>query len=390
MAERQGDDRGVTKAPVTAPTATTTPEGGDPLRELVRLTDSLPRDPAPGADADRAWCGGAVLLAGQRERTLVRHTAGWAVRWADRDHELAPADRTPVTPDTLFDLASVTKLFTAIAVVQQIERGRIAAEDPVRDHLPEFGAAGKAAVTVRHLLTHTSGLRPELPFYEGGWPERLWAEEPLGPPGATRRYSDLNLLTLHLLLERVTGRPLDVLLHEEVTGPLAMADTRFGPVPAARAAATEDQRRPWAKVDRGMLRGEVHDENAAALGGVAGHAGLFATADDLARLCRALLAGGGPVLRPESVEVLLAAPGLGFTVDQPHFMGELAGHGAAGHTGFTGTSVVLDRRSGGFLVLLATTVHPVRPAPADSRPRAAAATLLAHALGAPYAPHAGA
>ncbi|NJQ16113.1 serine hydrolase domain-containing protein [Streptomyces bohaiensis] len=389
MADGQDADGGVNDEAAAPAGGASGATGGDPLRELVRLTEALPRDAAPGTAGGRAWCGGAVLLAGHRDRTLVRHAAGWAARWAAHDRELPLADRAPVTPETLFDLASVTKLFTAIATVQQLERGRIGVEDPVRDHLPEFGAAGKDAVTVRHLLTHTSGLRPELPFHEGGWPERLWAEAPLDAPGTTRRYSDLNLLTLHLLLERVTGRPLDALLREEVTGPLAMADTRFGPVPAARVAATEDQWRPWAKADRGMLRGEVHDENAAALGGVAGHAGLFATADDLARLCRALLAGGGPVLRPDSVDLMLTAPGLGFAVDQPSFMGALAGAGAAGHTGFTGTSLVLDRRSGGFLVLLATTVHPVRPAPADSTPRAAAATLLARALdGSPRGPHA--
>ncbi len=121
-----------------------------------------------------------------------------------------------------------------------------------------------------------------------------------------------------------------------------------------------------------MLRGEVHDENAWALGGVAGHAGLFSTAGDLAVFCRTLLAGGayGParVLGPDHVDLMLRAPGLGFAVDQPWFMGALAGRGAAGHTGFTGTSLVLDRATDTFVVLLANTVHPRRPAPPDSTP----------------------
>jgi CubicO group peptidase (beta-lactamase class C family) len=160
-----------------------------------------------------------------------------------------------------------------------------------------------------------------------------------------------------------------------------MTATRFGPVPGA--AATEDQRRPWAKADRGMLRGVVHDENAWALGGVAGHAGLFSTARDLAVFCRTLLAGGsyGParILGPDFVDLMLAPPGLGFAVDQPWFMGRLAGRGAAGHTGFTGTSLVLDPATDTFLVLLANTVHPRRRAP-DNGVRAAAGDRLAGAV----------
>lgn len=189
------------------------------------------------------------------------------------------------------------------------------------------------------------------------------------------------MILLAFVLERITGRTLDVLIEDGITRPLGMTETGFGPRPGA--AATEDQRRPWAKADRGMLRGEVHDENAWALGGVAGHAGLFSTAPDLAVLCRALLAGGayGParILGPDFTELLLTPPGLGFAVDQPWFMGELAGRGAAGHTGFTGTSLVLDPATDTFLVLLANTVHPRRRLP-DSRPRAAMATHLARAV----------
>lgn len=353
-------------------------------RELTALAAGVAALPE-AAGGRPAWCGGAVVLAGLRDHTLLRQAAGWALRHAARDRELPRGEWVPMRPGTRFDLASLTKLFTAVAAVQQIERGRLTLDEPVAGRVPGFAAGGKDAITVRQLLTHTSGLRPELPFYEGGWPQRLLAEAPVGVPGGGYRYSDLNLLGLQLLLERLTGRPLDVLIAEDVTGPLGMTATGYGPVPPETAAATEDQRRPWAKADRGLLRGVVHDENAAALGGVAGHAGLFSTADDLARFCRALLAGGGPVLSAESVRLLLDPPGLGFAVDQPSWMGELAGHGAAGHTGFTGTSLVLDRHTGGFLVLLATTVHPVRPVPPDSGPRAAAATRLARAL----RPHSG-
>ncbi|MER6027911.1 serine hydrolase domain-containing protein [Streptomyces sp. NPDC001851] len=339
---------------------------------------------------DRPWAAGAVVLAGRGPVIAVAEAAGWAVRYSSYDPEtdtgveLPPAARVPATVDTPFDLASLTKLCTAVAAVQQIERGTLGMDARVGDYLPDFHAAAAHGITVRQLLTHTSGLRPELPLYD--CPDAaarlalLRAEAPTAEPGRYR-YSDLNMLLLQFVLERVTGRTLDVLVRDGITRPLGMTATGFGPRPGA--AATEDQRRPWAKADRGMLRGVVHDENAWALGGVAGHAGLFSTARDLAVFCRTLLAGGsyGParILGPDFVDLLLTPPGLGFAVDQPWFMGELAGHGAAGHTGFTGTSLVLDPRTDTFLVLLANTVHPRRRAP-DSRPRAALATRLARAV----------
>lgn len=330
------------------------------------------------------------MVAGRGPVIAGREAAGWAVRYGSYDPqtdagvELPPAARVPMTVDTPFDLASLTKLFTSVAAVQQIERGTLGMDARVGAYLPEFRGAAEHGVTVRQLLTHTSGLRPELPLYDcADDTERLAmlrAEEPSGEPG-TFRYSDLNMLLLQFVLERVTGRTLDALVREGITRPLGMTATGFGPCPGA--AATEDQRRPWAKADRGMLRGVVHDENAWALGGVAGHAGLFGTAPDLAVFCRTLLAGGqyGParILGPDFVELLLTPPGLGFAVDQPWFMGELAGRGAAGHTGFTGTSLVLDPATDTFLVLLANTVHP-RRRPPDSGPRAAAATRLARAV----------
>ncbi|MEU0840296.1 serine hydrolase domain-containing protein [Streptomyces sp. NPDC005962] len=336
-------------------------------------------------EGERPWCAGAVVAAGTGAGPLAEGAFGWAVRYAAYDRELPPGQRVPMRADTVFDLASLTKLFTAIVAVASLERGELALDAPVASYAPECTAAADHGITVRQLLTHRSGLVPELPLYdcdgdEARW-ARLYAEPPGAPPGTVRRYSDLNLLLLQRVLERVTGRPLDGLVHDRITGPLAMASTRFRP-PASwlpRIAATEDQRRPWGKLDRGMLRGVVHDENAYALGGVAGHAGLFSAAADLAVLCRTLLAGGGPVLSPASVDLMLTAPGLGFEVDQPWFMGELAGGGAAGHTGFTGTSLVLDRSRDRYLILLANTVHP-RRRPGDSSPRAAAATALARVL----------
>ncbi|MQY32903.1 hypothetical protein SRB17_08630 [Streptomyces sp. RB17] len=339
---------------------------------------------------DRPWAAGAVVLAARGPVIAVAEATGWAVRYSaydpetDTGVELPPAARVPATVDTPFDLASLTKLFTSVAAVQQIERGTLGMDARVGDYLPDFHAAAAHGITVRQLLTHTSGLRPELPLYDcpddASRLALLRAEPPTGEPGR-HLYSDLNMLLLQSVLERITGRALDVLVQDGITRPLGMTATCFGPCPGA--AATEDQRRPWAKADRGMLRGVVHDENAFALGGVAGHAGLFSTARDLAVFCRTLLAGGsyGParILGPDFVELLLTPPGLGFAVDQPGFMGELAGNGAAGHTGFTGTSLVVDPRTDTFLVLLANTVHP-RRRPSNSAPRARLATHLARAV----------
>ncbi|MER7486611.1 serine hydrolase domain-containing protein [Streptomyces sp. NPDC126497] len=385
-AEREGrEGRGRLSAPRLRPGP---PErAGLDARELRRLV----REVHARTSGERPWAAGAVVVVGRGPVLAVQEAAGWAVRYAAYDEgadapvELPPAARVPMTVDTPFDLASLTKLFTSVAAVQQIERGTLGIDARVGAYLPDFTAAARHGVTVRQLLTHTSGLRPELPLYDCADDARrlalLRAERPAGAPGAYC-YSDLNMLLLQHVLERLTGRTLDVLVRDGITRPLGMTATGFGPCPGA--AATEDQRRPWAKADRGMLRGEVHDENAWALGGVAGHAGLFSTGRDLAVFCRTLLAGGsyGParILGPDFVDLLFLPPGLGFALDQPWFMGELAGRGAAGHTGFTGTSLVLDRATDTYVILLANTVHPRRPVRPDSAPRAEAATRVARAV----------
>ncbi|HEY8981959.1 MAG TPA: serine hydrolase domain-containing protein [Streptomyces sp.] len=353
----------------------------DELGLLVDEVHALTAGPHP-------WAAGVVVFAGRGPVVAVREAVGWASRFASYDGvtavELPPREWVPVTSETPFDLASLTKLFTSVAAVQQIERGRLGIDARVGAFLPEFSGVRQAGTTVRQLLTHTSGFRPELPLYAcADDAERLAvlrAEEPVSEPGSYV-YSDLNMLLLQQLLERITGRTLDVLIHEGITRPLGMASTDFGPCPGA--AATEDQRRPWGKVDRGMIRGEVHDENAWALGGVAGHAGLFSTGWDLSVFCRTLLNGGSygtaRILGSDYVELLLDPPGLGFAVDQAWFMGELAGRGAAGHTGFTGTSLVVDRATDTFLVMLANTVHPGRRQ-GGSGPRARAGTRVARAV----------
>ncbi|WP_051794888.1 serine hydrolase domain-containing protein [Streptomyces sp. NRRL S-87] len=358
-----------------------------------------------GPSPTHPWYAGAVVLAG-RGRTVALHEAvGDALRYADYDgrtdtaRELPPAERIPMRRDTVFDLASLTKLFTSVLAVQQLERGALELEAPVDRYLPEFTGGGKELITVRQLLTHTSGLRSWVPFYRESTREGqlglLWQVRPQDPPGSVYRYSDLNLIALHLLLERVTGSTLDVLLRDEITIPLGMHRTRFRPPAAWRplTAATEVERPPWSGLDRGLVWGAVHDENAHTLGGVAGHAGVFGTAWDLAVLARTLLDGGAygavRILSAASVELLFtdfntAFPGddhgLGFELYQHWYMGAMATPHAAGHTGFTGTSLVLDPSTDSYLILLGNSVHPVRTWRAGSAPRVAVANAVARAV----------
>ncbi|MER7949549.1 serine hydrolase [Streptomyces sp. NPDC096079] len=351
------------------------------------------------------WYAGAVLLAGRGGTVALHRAIGSAVRYAAYDEktdsgvELPPERRVPMTVDTVFDLASVSKLFTSILAVQQIERGALDLEAKVTAYLPEFGGGGKQDVTVRQLLTHTSGFRSWIPLYREptreGMLRLLWVETPANRPGSTYLYSDLNLISLQLILEEITGHGLDTLLHDEITAPLGMHRTRFNPPLSWRPgiAATEDARPPWSGLDRGMVRGEVHDENAYALGGVAGHAGVFSRAWDLAVLARTLLNGGAygraRILSPASVELMFtdfntAFPGdehgLGFELYQHWYMGAMATPRTAGHTGFTGTSLVLDPTTDTFLVVLGNSVHPVRSWRSGSAPRVATADRLARAV----------
>lgn len=360
-----------------------------------------------GPSPTRPWYAGAVVLAGRGGTVALHRALGYAVRYAAYDEttgegvELPSERRVPMGEHTVFDVASLTKLFTSIVAVQLLERGVIELEGRVVDLLPVFGRGGaaKADITVRQLLTHTSGLRAGLPLYREptreGMLRMLWDDVPEVPPGTAYRYSDLNLIVLQLLLEAVSGRSLDVLVRDGVTGPLGLRRTRFNPPASWRPwiAATEDARPPWSGLDRGMVQGEVHDENAYAFGGVAGHAGVFSCAWDLAVLARTLLDGGvygrARILRPESVALLFtdfntAFPGdghgLGFELCQRWYMGAMATPRTAGHTGFTGTSLVLDPTTDTFLVLLGNSVHPVRTWRSGSAPRVAVADRLARAV----------
>ncbi|MEV0677292.1 serine hydrolase domain-containing protein [Actinosynnema sp. NPDC050436] len=374
-------------------TGTPARAGLDPA-PIAGALDRVRRFTGPDASGHPLFAGAVTLLV--HDGVVAAHgPAGWAVRYADAaGTELPEGRRVPMAPDTIFDVASISKLFTSLVVMRRQELGELDLDAPVARHLPEFGVNGKSAITTRHLLTHTSGLEPWLPLWSDhpDVPSRLKAVmdvAPKNPPGSTYTYSDLNLITLGVLVHRLTGKPLDVLVREELTEPLGLRDTGYTP-PAAkldRVAATEFQ------AHRGLVRGQVHDENAWSLGGVAGHAGVFSTAADLAVLGQAILNGGvyrgRRVLRERTVELVLTdfnqqfpgnAHGLGFELDQRWYMGALTSPATAGHTGFTGTSLVLDPLSGSIAVLLTNRVHPSRDWGSVNPARRAVADGLARAL----------
>lgn len=320
---------------------------------------------------------GAVSLVAHDGVVVSHETAGYAVRYADGAGTELPADQqVPMRPDTIFDMASVSKLFTSIAVMQLVEQGQVDPDEPVATYLPEFGVNGKESITVGQLLTHTSGLVSWIPLWSRypDIPSRIKAVMDIAPrttPGTNYEYSDLNLITLGVLVERLTGKKLDEVVAERITRPLGMVDTGYNP-PASkldRIAATEYQATP----PRGMVRGSVHDENAWSLGGVAGHAGVFSTAGDMAILAQTILNGGTyrghRIMRRETVTAMLANHneefpghdhGFGFELNQMWYMGGLSGPRTAGHTGYTGTDVVIDPASRSFAILLTNRVHPSR------------------------------
>ncbi|MEU2130910.1 serine hydrolase [Streptomyces sp. NPDC018352] len=372
----------------------------EPLDQLVADAEKF-----LAASPKHPWYAGAVLLAGRGGTVALHRPIGKAVRYAAYDEksdtgvEFPPDQQIAMAEDTVFDLASVSKLFTSILAVQQIERGTLELEAKVASYLPDFAGGGKQDITIRQLLTHTSGFRAWIPLYKAPTREAklqlLWNEVPAAPPGTVYLYSDLNLISLQLVLEKITGRKQDVLLREQITAPLGMHRTRYNP-PAAwkpKIAATEDARLPWSGLDRGLVWGEVHDENAYSLDGVAGHAGVFSCAWDLAILARTLLNGGvygrARILSAESVDLLFtdfntAFPGdehgLGFELYQHWYMGAMATPRTAGHTGFTGTSLVLDPTTDSFLIVLGNSVHPVRSWRSGSAPRVATANQMARAV----------
>ena len=350
----------------------------DPIVEKAIAADEIP---------------GGVLLVGQKGQILHRKAYG--------SRAVLPA-REAMTLDTVFDMASLTKIVaTASSVMLLVEQGKVRLNDPVARYIPEFAPNGKEQITVRHLLTHTSGLRP-FPMMTGNWSgteavlKYMFEDTLISPPGARFIYSDSGFILLAELVRRVSGLPLDEFALANVFKPLGMSHTRFLP-PAEwkpRIAPTEEIDLPEsAKAGSGkgrVLRGEVHDPRARGMGGVAGHAGLFSTVDDLAIFCRMILAeglapGGRRIFAAATVRKMTAPQtppwsptlrGLGWDMDSVYSAprGELFPPGSFGHTGFTGTAMWIDPQSQTFYILLANSVHPYgRAAISSLRSRVATA-----------------
>jgi len=338
-------------------------EVGADISQVVRLFDQ--------AIADSAWPGG-VLLAAKDGKIFIHEARGF------HTYE----KREPTLKGDIFDLASITKVVaTTSAVMKLYDQGKLDLDEKVVTYLPRFtgptprDSARKAQVTVRHLLTHTSGLPPFEQYYkiEGTAETRIDSVFNTGlifSPGDTTVYSDIGMIILGKLVEKLAGKPLDEYVAEEIFKPLRMNNTYFNPPPARmkRIVPTE-----YSAAEGKFIRGHVHDENAFALGGVAGHAGLFSTAGDLAIFAQMMMNGGiygeTRIFKPETVELFTqktdtvgnSSRCLGW--DSPS--GKASGGiylsaRSFGHTGFTGTSLWIDPENRVLVILLTNAVHPDR------------------------------
>jgi uncharacterized protein YbbC (DUF1343 family)/CubicO group peptidase (beta-lactamase class C family) len=381
----------LTAAPFPAQSPAT-PRGADAL-DLKKL-DAI--EPLVRQAIAEKKLPGAVVLVGRDERTVYQKAIG--------DRSLVPSAE-PMTTDTIFDLASLTKVVaTTTSVMILIEEGKIRLNDRVSTFIPGFERYGKADITIRHLMTHVSGLRPDVDLGDT-WSGSETAisiaieEVPTAPAGERFVYSDINYFLLGDIVRRVSGQTLDTFAHDRIFEPLGMKDTMFLP-PASlssRIAPTEKCTPlgwPCERPDMAMLRGVVHDPTARRMGGVAGHAGLFSTAADLAIFCRMLLDGGEykgvRILSPLAVAKMTtpstgpgerSVRGLGWDIDSAYSSnrGELLPIGSFGHTGFTGTSIWIDPATRMFVVFLSNRVHP--DGKGDVTPlRARVATVAASAI----------
>jgi uncharacterized protein YbbC (DUF1343 family)/CubicO group peptidase (beta-lactamase class C family) len=327
---------------------------------------------------------GGVVLVGHNGKVVYRKAFG--------SRSLEPT-REPMTAETIFDLASLTKcIATTTSVMELFEQGKIRLNDPVAAYLPEFAQNGKQDITIRELLTHYSGLPPDLDL-KTEWQGRAAAYQlamqaaPMYPPGSRFLYSDINFETLGFVVEKVSGMALNDFAEKNVFGPLGMRETRFLPPKEwlPRIAPTECDEHGR------MLRGTVHDPTARRMGGVAGHAGLFSTADDLAKFAQDLLSGYKVLSRsavekmstPQQPATAASLRGLGWDIDSPFASnrGELLPVGSFGHTGFTGTSLWIDPITQTYIILLTNAVHPhVGKSVVSLRSRVATAVVESLAL----------
>jgi uncharacterized protein YbbC (DUF1343 family)/CubicO group peptidase (beta-lactamase class C family) len=336
---------------------------------------------------------GAVVLVGRGDRVLYEKAVG--------NRSIEPAVE-PMTLETIFDLASLTKVIaTTTSVMKLMEDGRIRMNDRVAAFIPGFERYGKADITIRHLMTHTSGLRPDLDLADT-WVgpdvaiDLAIEEVPTSSAGERFVYSDINYILLGDIVRRVSGQPLNEFARKQIFEPLGMKDTMFLPPESLRPRiAPTEKCTPYGWPCEGsklqMLRGVVHDPTARRMGGVAGHAGLFGTAADVSIFCQMLLNKGTyrgtRVLSPLTVDKMTTAAdgrggrGLGWDIDTAYSSnrGELLPIGSFGHTGFTGTSLWIDPDTGMYVVFMSNRVHP--DGKGDVTPlRAYVATIAASAL----------
>ena len=367
------------KLPITIPDLYSFGEGLELQQRLIRegypvaagmSDDSLGRVDSliHAAIAERAFPGASVAIG--RGGVLVKMD-GYGYFTYDKEH--------PVTPTSIYDLASLTKVVaTTTAAMKLYDEGRLDLDEEVGEYLPEFAQGGKEDVTIRHLLTHSAGLIPFRPFHQMGVTSRealidsVMSETLLYPPGTESRYSDLGMITLMLVIEEITGQDFATYAEENIFEPLGMYDTGF------RATGTPDAAIVPTEVDdafRGrLIQGEVHDETAWILGGVSGHAGLFSTAQDLAKLGYMLVnegrINGMQFVEEETIELFtepdnpeISTRALGWDSPSPEgysSAGEAFGPESFGHTGFTGTSFWVDPEQDLFVILLTNRVYPTR------------------------------
>jgi CubicO group peptidase (beta-lactamase class C family) len=325
-----------------------------------------------------------ALIDGAISQSIASNRCPGGVFWLERNgvvyakaygHRAVEPSRETTSPDTIYDAASLTKvLATAPAVALLIELGRIDPEKPLAQYLPAFAAHGKEAITVRQVLTHTSGLRPGLGG--GSWSgsdralELACDETPTHPPDTRFVYSDINFILMGKLVEVVSGQTLDAFCEARLYRPLKMRDTGYRPL--QRGAVVDRIAPTERRADGSCFRGEVHDPTARKMGGVAGHAGLFTTASDVARFCRMMDAGGTlegvRVFRPETVDRMISVQtpahlpkrGLGWDIDSPYAgpRGSIFPVGSFGHSGWTGTSLWQDPGTHTWVIFLSNRNHP--------------------------------
>ncbi|KAI1183436.1 putative beta-lactamase [Nemania serpens] len=360
--------------------------------------------------------GGTTLVA--HNGVIVSHFAFgkrnlWSAVNGSVGTMLPPREREDATIDTIYDMASLTKMFTTVAALRCIDRGLIDLNSTVVTYLPTFSTNGKENITILQLVTHTSGFAadptiglwtPQYPTYESRV-EQILNETLQNAPGSTYLYSDINFMTLMLVIEKVTHKRLDDVIYE-YTSLMGMKDTFFnrgnieGPkFPFYHRTATQEfqitilgdaePQRPQ------PIRGTVHDENAWGLDGVSGHAGLFSTVLDTARFCQMILNngtyGGQRILSKKSVDLIFtnfnarfgvgAYHGVGFELDQYYTAGPMANLLSASHTGYTGTSIVIDRASNTLFLHFSNRVHPSRNWSSNNIARETVGAWVAAALG---------